>query len=97
MIQRKFLRKYGPKSNFFSVFVNTLFSSYLRTILIHLYKDKMVKYLDILFQIHIIKTNREMLGFVSKYGGFCYKLVISAVKKAGFPSCPGKYSREVNL
>ena len=57
----------------------------------------MVKSLDILFQIHIIKTNREMLPFVSDCGDFCYKLVISAVKKAGFPSWPGKYSREVNL
>lgn len=57
----------------------------------------MVKYLDILFQIHIIKTNREMLPFVSDCGDFCYKLVISAVGKAGFPSWPGKYSREVNL
>ena len=46
----------------------------------------MVKSLDILFQIHIIKTNREMLGFVSKYGGFCYKLVISALQK-GRISC----------
>ena len=86
MIQWKFLRKYGPKGDFFIVFVNTLFASYLRTILIHLYKEKMVKYLDILFQIHIIKTNREMLPFVSDCGDFCYKLVISAVKKAGFPS-----------
>ena len=57
----------------------------------------MAKSLDILFQIHIIKTNREMLPFVSDCGDFCYKLVISAVGKAGFPSWPGKYSREVNL
>jgi hypothetical protein len=57
----------------------------------------MVKYLDILFQNHIIKTIREMLPFVSDCGDFRYKLVISAVRKAGFPSCPGKYSREVNL
>ena len=70
---------------------------YLGIILIQIYTDRARKSLDILLQSHIIEAIREMWGFVSKYGGFCYKLVISAFKKAGFPSSPGKYSREVNL